>query len=160
MLPAGILAVVLIGGAVAVGVLNKKKPAEAEEKVEAPKSPFADMAPEAPPEVRNYGGDRKPLAPDGLLEDELWVKAMAIAREGDEHFEKAKQAKRDDDLATARDAGRLAREKYDEALESTAIWEEDLLAQYRETGPQVALIKKMRTRWFNNLAWIKKSVAH
>ena len=156
----GLIAVVLIGAAVAVGMLNRPESSASEEQqaevVKGP-APFSDMPPEEPPKPR--AGSGRPAAPEGLAEQTLWVDAVAIADQGEELFQLARKAKAAGEHTKANKEGRAAREKFNEAVEMTAAWEEELLEKYGDRDPQVRAIKHKRTRWFTRLDWLLKSIA-
>jgi len=161
MLLPGLIAVVLIGGAIAVGVLNRKEPPPAQETsaAERPK-PFADLPPDVPPNRR--GKDWEPpklTAPSGLAATPVWVEAQAIAAEAEQLFEATREAKLAGDHALANEKGREARKRFNQAAEMTAEWEEELFETYGENEPTVREIKRTRSRWFERLDWLLKSIA-
>jgi hypothetical protein len=154
----GLLATVIIGTAVVVGVLNRQAPQAVETPQEERKKPFADLPPDVPPSRRGGGSPSLELAPSGLKAEPVWVAAVALAREGEAFFQETKTAKNAGQHALANEKGNLAREKFDQAVESTATFEEELLAKYGARDAQVRDIKRERTRWFERLDWLLKSV--
>jgi len=157
----GLIAVALLGAAVAVGVRGRSEPAPAgaaEEAAPGPR-PFADMPPEQPPERSSSSGARFSPAPEGLASEAIWVEATALAREAEELFAVTLKAKRAGDQTTANTNGRVAREKFNQAAEMTALWEEELMEKHGDRDPQVKEIKRTRTQWFSRLDWLLKSIA-
>jgi hypothetical protein len=155
----GLLATVLVGVAVVVGILNRREPAPQAAPPEERPRPFADLPPDVPPSRRGNGAaPALELAPSGLKADPVWVAAVALAREGEGYFDEARTAKNAGQHALANEKGNLARAKFDQAVESTAVFEEELLAKYGDRDPQVRDIKRERTRWFERLDWLLKSV--
>ena len=156
----GLIALVLIAVAILVAVATKK-PKIANVPETATKSPFADMPPEvAPPTKEHKAGSTLPPAPEGLAMDPTWIKAKATAAEALELYNATVAAKSKGDTALATSKGQAARKKYNEAVETTAAWEEDLLARYNAYDNKVVAIKDARTDWFNKLRWLEKSVGH
>lgn len=92
--------------------------------------------------------------------DPTWIKAKATAAEALELYNATVAAKSKGDTALATSKGQAARKKYNEAVETTAAWEEDLLARYNAYDNKVVAIKDARTDWFNKLRWLEKSVGH
>jgi len=155
--------VALLGAAVAVGVLNRSEPAPAaaqaaEDAVPGPR-PFADMPPEKPPERSSRSGGSFTRAPEGLAETAIWVDATALAKEAEDLFQETLTAKTAGDHTKANTKGRVAREKFNQALEMTALWEEELFEKHGDRDPQVREIKRTRTKWFSRLEWLHKGIA-
>ena len=156
----GLIALVLIGIAVGVAVMNKK-PKVAVESTTTKKTPFGDMPPEAAPAQRpKRAGEDLPSPPESISSEPMWVAAQASAEEGLVLYKEAMAAKSAGDVALANAKGKLAREKYDDAISSTADWEESILAQYNNYDGKVRTIKEKRTEWFNKLQFLNKSVGH
>jgi len=156
----GLIALVLIAAAIGAAVMTKKGK-DTQVSAPAPTNPFADMPPEvAPPPKEHKAGSNLPPAPDSIVEDPQWVSAVALAAEARELYEKAMNAKAKGDLGAATTAGKDARKKYNDAIEQTAAWEEDLLAKYNPYDQKVSKIKDARTDWFNKLRFLEKSIGH
>jgi len=157
----GLIAVALLGAAVAVGVLNRSEdePAQAAEEVAPGPRPFADMPPEEPPGKSSSSGGSFTRAPEGLANEAIWVEATALAKEAEDLFQKTLTAKRAGDQTTANTHGRAAREKFNQAVEMTALWEEELFEKHGDRDPQVREIKRTRSKWFSRLDWLLKSIA-
>lgn len=156
----GLIALVLIGGAVAVAVMTRKPKVVVEDTT--PKlTPFGDMPPEAlpPPRAKRPGSDLPP-APESVTSEPLWLSAKVTAAEGLALYEAAMTAKAKGDAALATSKGIAAREKLDEAVTATVDWEEMLLSKYNPYDRNVAKIKDTRTDWFNKLRYLEKSVGH
>jgi len=164
VLPVGV-AVVLGGGALWAIAQGEKKPAAAAEGTEpARPRPFEDMPPEEPPPPRAARGDEQAspfttTAPEGLAEDEGWQAAVKLAAEAEAHFEAATEAKVAGDTTRLNQEGARARALFDQALETTALWEEELLEKWGETDPQVRKIVRTRSQWFDRTRWLHKSIA-
>ena len=158
----GLIAVALLGAAIAVGVLNRSEPAPtqaAEDAAPAGPRPFADMPPELPPERSSKNGPTFTRAPEGLANEALWVEATALAKEAEELFQVTLTAKGAGEHSKANTNGRVAREKFNQAVEMTALWEEELFEKHGDRDPQVREIKRTRTKWFSRLDWLLKSIA-
>ena len=69
------------------------------------------------------------------------------------------QAKRGGRMESMNEKGRRARKKYDQALELTASWEEDLIEEHGDSDPGVREIMRTRDQWFDRVHWLHKSVA-
>jgi hypothetical protein len=156
----GLIATVLIGVAVVAGILNRQELAPEPLPREQRERPFAGLPPDVPPSRR--GKDAAPatleLAPSGLKAEAVWVAAVELAREGEALFDETLAAKNAGQHALANEKGNLARAKFDQALESTALFEEELLTKYGDRDQQVRDIKRERSRWFERLDWLLKSV--
>jgi hypothetical protein len=157
----GLIAVALLGAAIAVGVLNGPEPAPAQAAADATPGPrpFADMPPEQPPERISRSGGSFTRAPEGLANEQIWVDATALAKAAEELFQETLTAKRAGDQTTANTKGRLAREKFNQAAEMTALWEEELMEKHGDRDPKVREIKRARTKWFSRLDWLLKGIA-
>jgi hypothetical protein len=90
----------------------------------------------------------------------MWVAAQATAAEGVVLYEEAMTAKAKGDSTLATEKGKAARDKLDDAISSTADWEEAILAQYNSYDKNIRAIKDRRTDWFNKLRYLNKSVGH
>lgn len=130
----------------------------------APSSqPFADLEREEAPEVA--GGPSDPAAPFAgadaarAFTSVAWTSALALAEEAEPLYEACVAAKRAGNMERANAKGRLARRKYDEALESTAAWEERLIDEHGESDPGVREVMRIRDQWFDRVRWLHKSVA-
>jgi len=152
-----LIGLVLIVGAVEVAILTKQsEPTVAQEP--AARNPFADMPQEAPPPPREAPpASKSPPVPDNVANDPEWLAAKLLAADARELYEAALAAKASGDLATASAKGRTAREKYDRALESTAVWEEELLSKYDPRDSALSAIHDMRSDWLEKLVVLEKS---
>ncbi len=117
--------------------------------------PFEDLAPEAdPPSKRRTQG---PFS--GTLAERLvWKRALETAAEAEGHYELAEQAHRDSDREALNREGGEARRLYNQALEDTAEFEEELIVDHGEEDDEVAAIVKVRNGWFDRLRWLHKTV--
>ena len=161
VLPVGV-AVVLGGGAFWAISQGDRRPeaAAGEAQTEQPR-PFSDMPPEEPPPPRG-GKESIPFgatAPEGLAEHAGWQAAVVLAKEAEGHFEAATEAKVAGQTKRLNEQGARARSLFDQALESTALWEQELLEQWGEADPQVRQIMRTRNRWFDRTRWLHKSIA-
>lgn len=159
-----ILAVVILGGGAALAILNKQQSqAASTTSTESETSgPFSDMPPEKPPAQRSPGsGDSSgPFAdPASLLSDAVWQKAVALAQDGEALYQEAVAAKTKGDVETLNEKGREAKAKLDEALESTAQLEEDLIASRGDTDLLVRQVQRTRNTWFDRVRWLHKSTS-
>jgi hypothetical protein len=175
VLPVAVAVVLGLGGLWAVAQ-NKRASAQAAEDAardaEAKANqPFADMPPEELPEHMREGafssgggdaaaaGSSVSTAPAGLADDATWVKALGLAEEAETHYAAATAAHAAADRETLNEEGKRAQALFDQALESTAVWEEELLETYGENDSQVRSIKKRRSLWFDRTRWLHKSIA-
>jgi hypothetical protein len=122
------------------------------------------MPPEEPPAPRAGNAGKEPVpfgatAPEGLAEDEGWQAAIALAEQAEVHFEAATEAKVAGDTKRLNEEGARARALFDQALESTAVWEEELVSTWGETDPQVRQIMRLRNQWFDRTRWLHKSIS-
>jgi hypothetical protein len=158
---------VLIGAVVVMGIglsfLGKSEKAEAAAQQDSGKpKPFADLPPEAPPERGASGSSKYTMiakAPEGLMSDANWLKAVEIATEGTALVDEAKAAMVAQDRAKLNEKGKLARDKLNEAVDMTAAWEEELLAKYGDANAEIRRIAKVRSGWIENVIWLHKSIA-
>jgi hypothetical protein len=158
---------VLIGAVVVMGIglsfLGKGEKADAAPQQDSGKpKPFADLPPEAPP-VRGASGSSKytmiAKAPEGLMSDANWLKAVQLASEGEAFFDEATAAKVAGDTPKLNEKGKLARDKLDEAFTMTAVWEEELLEKYGDANADIRRIVKVRSSWIDKVRWLHKSIA-
>lgn len=157
-IPLLIVVVLLGGGVLAVMSGGKKKE---EPKVESTKPvPFSDLPPEEPPKKRASSGSGRSFvaeAPEGLAKDANWVKALKIAAEGEALFEEATAAKVAGNTTLLNEKGAASRDKLNEAVDLTALWEEELLTKYGDANPEVRRIMSTRSSWIDKLRWLHKS---
>lgn len=161
MVPVVIGAVVVMG--IGLSFLGKGEKAEAAPQAVSDKpKPFADLPPEAPPQHDGKGSSRYTMiakAPEGLMSDANWLKAVQLASEGEALFEEATAAKVAGDTPKLNERGKLARDKLDEAFTMTAVWEEELLEKYGDANADVRRIVKVRSGWIDKVRWLHKSIA-
>ncbi len=165
----GILALaILAGGAVLANLSKKDKQAEAAEQAaqDAAAKPFADLPPETPP--AKSGGGIDPSQPFGSLDAgnlgsaeaaAAWTKAQALATEAEQHYQAAVDAKSAGDVPKLNAEGASAKAKFNEALEATALIEDELKARLGESDPTVRALMGARSTWFQRLDWLLKSTA-
>ena len=156
----GILVVVILGGGAALAMMKKGQDAAKGEAQAAEKPrPFADMPAEKPPEPRSgVALSSQPFgSPAALLSDPVWQRAVELAEEGEALYEEAVAAKAAGDVPTLNQKGNAAKAKLDEALESTAQLEEDLIAERGETDALVRDLMRTRNKWFDHVRWLHKS---
>jgi len=159
----GLLAVVILGGGTTLAILKKQQSQAATTSPEdAGPQPFADMPPETAPTRRSPGaGDAsQPFsAPASLLSDPVWQRAVELATEGEALYQEAVAAKTEGDVETLNAKGNQAKAKLDEALESTAQLEEDLIAKRGDTDLLVRKVQATRNTWFDRVRWLHKSTS-
>jgi hypothetical protein len=159
----GILAVVILGGGATLAMLKKQQgQAQTAPPGDAGKSrPFADMPPETPPARSSGGGESaQPFgSPAALLSDPVWQRAVELAEQGEALYQQAVEAKTKGDVPTLNARGNEAKRKLDEALETTAQLEEDLIAERGETDSLVRNVQRVRNRWFDRVRWLHKSTS-
>lgn len=164
VLPVGVT-VVLAGGA--LWAVSQRKDPEPEVaprvEVDTPR-PFADMPPEEAPAPRGSGGGARPapfgaVAPEGLADAPEWKKAVKLAEEAQGHFDAATEAKVVGNRKKLNEEGGKARTLFDQALEATALFEEQLVAEWGETDRQVRDIMRTRNQWFDRTRWLHKSIS-
>jgi hypothetical protein len=158
-----VLIVVVLGGAGAIAMLggNKAKKAPEAAPVAAKDKPFADLPREEPPAPRRAGSSSEALAdaPEGLAADADWQKALAIAATGEALYDEAVAAKSQGETTLANEKGNAAKDKLNEAIEMSALWEDDIVAKYGDTDPQVRAVMRTRSGWFKKLDWLLKSTS-
>jgi len=159
--------VILGGGAVLAMLKNRERHAPSATPTRSDKPrPFADMPPETPPgqsspaQSPTAGGSSQPFgSPESLLSDPVWQRAVELAAEGEALYQEAVEAKTKRDVPTLNAKGNEAKRKLDEALESTAQLEEDLIAERGETDPLVRDVQRARNVWFDRVRWLHKSTS-
>lgn len=157
--------IVLVVGAVAVAIWVAGDPASetdsAADNAEAEHVPFARYRQERPAPSDTVRGDAVdsnwPEPPGELEQSEVWINALAIARDADELLDEANRARAANDVGGYQDKGRAAREAYDRALTLTAGWEEELVDTYGDSNRQVRKIMRTRSRWFDRLRVLHKT---
>lgn len=164
----GILALAILAGGAVVAMLSKKaKEAVADTQVaqDPATKPFSDMPPETPP-VRAGGRGGDAGQPFGGLDAgnlgsaeaaATWSQAVALASEAEAHYDAAVAAKSAGEVSALNEAGAAAKSKFNEALESTALLEDDLKAKLGESHPTVRALMQERSTWFKRLDWLLKS---
>lgn len=162
-----VLVVVVLGGGAAFAVLQGERDArqaegaaQAAERDGKPK-PFANVPDDVPPPPRSAAGGkaRKGTAPDGLAQNPVWQRALEQAEMAQKLYDEATAAKVEGDTKTLNAKGNEAKALYDQALEDTAVWEEELVEKYGDGEPQVAAIMRVRSRWFDRTRWLHKSTS-
>jgi hypothetical protein len=119
------------------------------------------MPPEvAPPAKVHTAKSSLPPPPANIASEPQWISAKALAVEALELFEATMSAKAKGDLATATTKGKASREKYSAAIETTAVWEEDLMSKYNPNDGEIIAIRDTRSDWFNKLRVLQTSVLH
>lgn len=163
----GVLALLILGGgAVLVNLSRKEKEAEAaNQAAQSPgEKPFADMPAEMPPPRSGTGIDAS--QPFGGLDAgnlgsaeaaAVWAKAEALAAEAEQHYLAAVDAKTVGDVPKLNEQGASAKAKFNEALEATAVMEDELVARLGESDATVRAFKGARSVWFQRLDWLLKS---
>jgi len=150
-----ILAVlVLIGAAVYIGSRARKaKEAEAAPVVNTSNepAPFSSVPDEVPPDLAARGNRTGIRADEAILQDAMWVKAQGLATLGYDIAELSKAANTAGQTAEYQKKAGEAHDKFSEAIEITALWEESLVEKHGDGDPVVKGIMRMRTRWFNQM---------
>jgi len=166
----GILALaILAGGAVMASLSKKEKAAEraAQAAGDPATKPFADMPAETPP-AKPSGRGLDASQPFGGLDAgnlgspeaaATWSAAVALAAEGEAQYETAVAAKSEGNVAALNEAGSMAKAKFNEAVESTALLEDELRAKLGDSDPTVRALMQARSTWFKRLDWLLKSTA-
>jgi hypothetical protein len=163
----GILALLILGGGAVMASLSKKeKEAEAAQRAAeaSVEKPFADLPAETPPPRSSDGADAS--QPFGGLDAgnlgsaeaaATWAKAEALAAEAEQHYQAAVAAKTEGDVPKLNEEGASAKAKFNEALEASALLEDDLKARLGESDPTVRALMGARSTWFKRLDWLLKS---
>ena len=81
----------------------------------------------------------------------------ALAAEAEVHYQDAVAAKSEGNVPALNEAVAAAKAKFNEALESTAVLEDELVAKLGESDPTVRALKGARSAWFQRLDWLLKS---
>ena len=161
VIPIALLVVTLGLGAYVVFGPKKEAAAPPPAPVDVKKpTPFADMPPEKPPVAKSSrasDGKVYPPAPEGLLEDANWKKALALASEGEALFTEAIKARASENMALYNEKGNAAEAKFDDAVTLTAEWEEKLVAQYGDRDAQIATILQTRSAWIKKMLVLSKT---
>lgn len=118
--------------------------------------PFADVTVEDA--ARKKSNKRNPFE-GSLAERSVWKRALATVEVAEQHFIAAQEAHRNGDRAKLNEEGKLARTLFDQALENTALFEEELLVDYGEDDLTVAGILSVRNTWFDRTRWLHKTIA-
>ena len=169
----GFVAMAILAGGALLATLKKSeaaKQAEAEAQRaqdEAAAKPFADLPPEKPP--AGTGANVDPNRPFASLDQAAlaetgvpdvgaaWDAAVKLAAEGEVLFQEALTAKGKGETTLLNEKGAQAREKFDAALEMTALLEENLVSKRGESDKLVREIQRTRSTWFDRLRWLHKS---
>ena len=158
-----LIVTILVGGGALAVVGGKKK--QSQEPKAAPASapkPFEGLPQEAPPKKKLGGGSGAKFvadAPEGLEAEAQWLKAVAIGDAGQALYQEALEAKSANNTALLNEKSKAARDKLNEAVDMTALWEEELLAKYGDANASVRRIMKVRSSWIESLRWLHKSSA-
>ena len=153
--------VVVIGGAIVAArfaAKNRKQP-EAAPTVDA-SNIFGDLPEETPPVPGERGPGRArttDLAPTGLASDPVWIEALNLADQAAGIFAEAKKAKAAGNHGEWNKLGNQAKDLYNEAVEKTALWEEELVEQYGDTDRQVRDIVRTRNKWLDVMRTLHKT---
>lgn len=149
-----ILGIVVLAGAV-MAFLGAKKAEENQSNAASQsqpekewEDPFADVQNKVklPTETRKL----KDLSPPGLMETDIFKKAEALAKEGQELADEAFAAQKSGDIERFREVGVQARTKLLEATRQTADWWIDLNEKY-PNDRQVEKISRVRDKWDRSL---------
>ena len=161
-----VLALVILGGGAWVATVGARAREAAEARVaevarkSAGPKPFAEMEPERPAfEQRGKPGKVIAKAPADLVKEPIWTEAVALGELGDSAYRYTIAAKRKGDRTEQNERGNEAKQHYNEALEKTAAWEEELIARYGDGEPTVREITRTRSRWFEALDWLLKNTS-
>lgn len=123
-------------------------------------SPFADLPPEDFGEPRQTGGNRRPRraenVPAELAEHADWGDAQSAAREGALLAAEAEDLQAAGDFAAYRAKADEAKERYERALELTALWAERLQEKLGEDHPEVLALAHHRTQWRKQMFAMRK----
>ena len=120
--------------------------------------PFSDIPAEKPPD--GHGATRMRLtskAPEGLENTQVWVDARQLAERAYALAAEADAAKAVRDDATYRAKAKAAHAAFDQALESTVLWEQEIDELYGENDRQVRRIHRERSRWFDKMARYRRA---
>ena len=144
-----LLLLALVGGiGFAVKKSQEEKQVTAAENVSDEPAPFSSVPDEAPPDLSGRGNRTGVKAGEGLLTDPTWVQAKQLADEGYALAEESKAAEKAGDTASYQAKAGQGHDKFAEAVEMTAIWEEGLVEKHGDGDPVVKGIMKVRSRWF------------
>ncbi len=153
-------------GALGIGIaswLYSRKPERSQaapqgEGAPAIVDPFSDLPAEKPPD--GHGPTRMRLtskAPEGLENRQVWIDAQRLAERAYALAADADAAKAASDERTYRAQGEAAHAAFDRALESTALWEQEIVELYGENDRQVRRIHRERSRWFDKMARYRRA---
>ena len=123
--------------------------------------PFADIPEELPPTVGSGGKSQtNPFGGIGeLADDPIWKQAKDLAWKAEGLMADAKAAKAKGDHAAFNEKGKAAKAAYDEALELTAEWEEEMVEKLGENDSNVRAMMKTRNKWFDMLRVLHKTTS-
>jgi hypothetical protein len=161
------IAVILIAAVGVVFVVSQMKPPPEEAQAAPAKvDPFADMPPEVPPggaprpaDAGRVADRSDPFADlTGIEEAELWQQALEVGKAGMDLVEQAGAAKAAGDLAGFKTLGAQAKEKLNQAVETTRDWAHALEAEHGADHRDVKRIERTRKIWRNQLVAMKKTV--
>jgi hypothetical protein len=155
---------VVIVAALAVTMMIKK-PSEASETTQQPaagsstvQDVFSDIDKTVPTPMRKGGKGRATTnnAPPGLAENAAFAEGRKLAAEATTLYDEAVAANKAGDRDTYAAKASLAREKYERALEVTADWQINLIAEWTSTDVQVEAISKEIEGWHEKLNKVRK----
>ncbi len=164
ILPVAVAIVLGLGALWAIAQDREKEATDAEdatrsaEDANAPK-PFEDMPPEKPPKgAITTSTTPSGTTPAGLEDNRIWKLALELAEEAEAHFTAATESKLAGDRSKLNAEGSRAQTLFDQALEATADWEQQLIATHGDQDPQVRAIMRRRNEWFDRTRWLHKSI--
>jgi len=155
--------VVVIGGAVVVARMAAKQPKPdntPKPEVQADEI-FGGLAREEPPVPGQRGGGRATTnrAPSGIADNAVWIEALHKADQAAELMTIAKSAKAEGNHSGWNENANKAKALYNQALEDTALWEEELTEEFGDTDRQVRDIVRIRNKWFKMLDTLLKTTS-
>ena len=164
--PMALVAIVIaiLGGGIVLAMLKKPeaaKSAQSAKQSSAADKPFSDLGPDRfAHKASTESATPAPFSaasPLDLEHNETWMKALALAEEGEALWQEVTDAKAENDRTTLNEKGRQAKDKFDAAFSSTALLEEQLLEKHGDSNPSVRQMVKTRSVWVKRLDWLLKN---
>lgn len=127
--------------------------------------PFAGLPPDTPPERRKPKlSSRNDDDADGNIfagladvrDDPVWIDSKRIAEEGRQLGLAAGEAQAAGNVALFREKAKAAKDKYNEALEKSYQFEQDIARDNGWDHPDVRRVANRRSAWTRKLAEFKK----